>query len=785
MTGCAPRGKIGLVHPLGKRILAAIEHVNTTAIARNAPCPCGSGKRYKDCHGTVDARQREPATADSLLREAQVAIAAGDVAAALGLVARAVDLAPDRADVLRERARIEWILGDARAAATCRAAIDRAPGDVSAWNLLGEILNAADPAAAATAWRHALELEPQNPEALFHLGNRHRERGENDAAISHYERALARSPKHPGVLNNLGLALEASGQSERAESCFRGVLAAQSQHPDALANLANLLQGRKRYQEAALAYEKAIAIRRDFPVHFWISRGVTLGELGALADAEASFREAARLDPEHARVQVDIGSLCIVQEKFDEAEAPLTRALELDPGNPYATAMRLYGRMQRCIWDGLDASVAQLRAIIADDKPRAAYNAVPFPLLAMPLGPDVELEAARRWARQIAAPVAAQRLPESVPARAPGKRLRVGFVSSDFRDHPVAYLLTECCERIDRTRTETFAYSLVPENKSVFGQRVARAFEHFADLAAKPAEAIARRIRGDGIDVLFDLNGYTTHSKSEIFVLRPAPVQISWLGYLGTLGAEWYDYVLTDRVACPPELQPYFTERFLYLPDCYCPSDTRRPVGPQAPSRAACGLPETGLVFCCFNNSYKILPAVFDVWMRLLASVLGSTLWLAPGNATASTNLRREAAARGIDPARLIFAPRVSLAEHLARHVHADLLLDTAPYNAGTTANDALFMGVPVLTCAGETMAGRVAGSQLHAIGLPELVTTGLAEYGALALELAREPARLRDCRERLRANRPTYPLFDMARFARTLEDLLHAAWENRSVPRS
>ena len=784
MTGCAPRGKIDSVQLLGKRFFAASEHVNTTAIARNAPCPCGSGKRYKDCHGTVDARRREPATADSLLREAQVAIAAGRVAAAHELLGRAIDLVPDRPDLLRERARIEWTLGEAHAAVTCRAAIDRAPGNASAWNLLGEILNAADPAAAETAWRHALELEPENPEALFHLGNRHRERGESDAAISHYERALTESPGHPGVLNNLGLALEASGQSERAEGCYREVLAAQSQHADALANLANLLQRRKRYQEAALAYEKAIAVRRDFPVRFWISRGVTLGELGALADAEASFREAARLDPEQARVQVDIGSLCIVQEKFDEAEAPLTRALELDPGNPYAATMRLYGRLQRCVWDGLDASVAQLRAIIADDKPRAAYNAVPFPLLAMPLGPDVELAAARRWAGQIAAPVAAQRLTESAVARTPGKRLRVGFVSSDLRDHPVAYLLTECCERIDRTRIETFAYSLVPEDKSAFGQRVARAFEHFADVAAQPAEAIARRIRGDGIDMLFDLNGYTTHSKSEIFVLKPAPVQISWLGYLGTLGAEWYDYVLTDRFACPPELQPYFTERFLYLPDCYCPSDTRRPVGPQAPSRAACGLPETGLVFCCFNNSYKILPAVFDVWMRLLASVPGSTLWLAVGNATAGANLRREAATRGIDAARLVFAPRVSLPEHLARHVHADLYLDTAPYNAGTTANDALFMGVPVLTCAGETMAGRVAGSQLHAIGLPELVTTGLAEYEALALELAREPARLRDFRERLRANRDTRPLFGMARFARTLDDLLHGAWENRPVSR-
>jgi predicted O-linked N-acetylglucosamine transferase (SPINDLY family) len=342
----------------------------------------------------------------------------------------------------------------------------------------------------------------------------------------------------------------------------------------------------------------------------------------------------------------------------------------------------------------------------------------------------------------------------------------------------------ECWERIDRTRIETFAYSLLSADPSPVGRRIAHAFEHFLDVGAEPAAVIARRITEDGIEVLIDLNGYTTYAKSEILALKPAPVQISWLGYLGTLGAEWYDYVLTDRFAGPPALQAFFTERFLYLPDCYCPSDTKRPVA-SVPERAACGLPEQGLVFCCFNASYKILPAVFDVWMRLLGQVPGSVLWLAPGNAMAGANLGREARVRGVDPRRLVFAPRVSLPEHLARHVHADLFLDTAPYNAGTTANDALFMGVPVLTCAGDTMASRVAGSQLHAIGLPELVTTSLSEYEALALALATEPARLQAWRQRLAAHRLTHPLFDMERFTRALDDLLLSAWENHTSPRA
>jgi predicted O-linked N-acetylglucosamine transferase (SPINDLY family) len=353
----------------------------------------------------------------------------------------------------------------------------------------------------------------------------------------------------------------------------------------------------------------------------------------------------------------------------------------------------------------------------------------------------------------------------------------VGYVSSDFRTHAAASLLTEVWERHDRTRLATYAYSIGPPEHSPLRTRIVEAFDRFVDCDRASPDEVARRIAADGIDILIDLNGYTTHARSEIFALRPAPIQMSWLGYLGTLGAPWYDYVLTDRFACPPELQRHFTERFLYLPDCYCPSDTRRPVAARPSGRASCDLPEQGFVFCCFSSTYKILPATFGVWMRILERVPGSVLWLAAGPATAVANLRREAQARGIDPNRLVFAPQRGLPEHLARHLLADLFLDTAPYNAGATANDALFMGLPLITCAGETMASRVAGSQLRALGLPDLVTGSLEEYEALAVRLAREPERMREIKARVRANRDTHP-----RFTRALDDLLCAAWENRPV---
>ncbi|HEY2864318.1 MAG TPA: tetratricopeptide repeat protein, partial [Casimicrobiaceae bacterium] len=610
---------------------------------------------------------------------------------------------------------------------------------------------------AAALWDEVLAADPSEPEALFHRGNREREAGQYESAVASYRQALLRAPGHAGVLNNLGLAYEAQGRTDQAEACYREVLAASPHHPDALANLANIEFGRENFSAAAATYQRAFATRRDFPASFWTQRAIALHAVGALPDAEQSLREASRLAPDLAKIHVDIGSLCLLQSKFDEAEAAFGRVLELEPEHRYARTMQVYSRMQRCAWKGLDERFAAIRRIFERSVAHGAGDAaVPFPLLAMPLPPRLLLDAAQAWSAQFAHRARSR----PVAARRQGSRLRVGFVSADFRDHPTAHLLIDCWERVDRARIETFGYGLLPIDSSALGVRIGRALEHLAAVDEDTPSVIAQRIRDDGIDILIDLNGYTTHARPDIFALRPAPVQINWLGYLGTLGAPWYDYVLTDRFVTPEDQQAFFTERLLFLPHCLFPSDTRRSTAVPAPSRAACGLPERGFVFCCFNTPYKILPPVFDVWMRLLTHVPDSVLWLSPGYPVACANLRREAAARGVDPARLVFAPRVELAEHLARHAHADLFIDTLPYNAGTTANDALFMGVPVVSCCGETMASRIAGSQLQAIGLAELLTTSLAEYEALALRLARQPEELAALRARLNANRRTHPLF-------------------------
>jgi len=507
----------------------------------------------------------------------------------------------------------------------------------------------------------------------------------------------------------------------------------------------------------------------------WVRRGLAQQRLGDLAGAEASFREAARLAPDDARIHQNLGTVCFELQRHADADPAWLRVLELRPQSAYALSMLAFGRQHLCDWRGLPELHARINRLLESGDARTDDRVNPFSLLTMPTSAAGQLRAAERWARGIA-PASPLARPSYAPVR--GGRLRVGFVSSDFRAHPMVYLSLAYWEGIDRDRFETFAYGIRAADTGPIGQRVARAFDHFADVSDAPTTAIVERIRADRIAVLVDLNGYTQHSREQIFALRPAPVQINYLGYPGTLGADWYDFALVDRFSAPDALQAFFTERLLQLPDVSFPSNPSRvPKGPP-PSRAECGLPDGAFVFACFNNAFKILPDVFAAWMRLLGAVEASVLWLLEAGADAEANLRREAQAAGIDPARLVFAPRVSPVErHVARIAAADLVVDSFPYGAHTTANDALLAGVPLVTRSGETLVSRIAGSQLHAIGAPELVTSDPSAYEALARRLAQSPDALHRFRARITANRASFPLFDAARFTREIEEALVRAW--------
>ena len=702
--------------------------------SRNDPCPCGSGKRFKDCHGKLAPTPASPATD-------------------------------------RELARTHLARGEREAAASsARRAVERDPGDVEAWNLLGISLEAVEPDAARAAWGKAVALAPREPEAHFRIGDFERRRGDHEAAIAAYRAALATGSRHPVLLNNLGLSLQAQGRLDEAARSFDEAVKVEPTLAQGHANLGDILRLQHRFADALAAYTRALELSPRV-AQLWLNLGVCQHRSGAFDAARESFERALALDPDAPDTLVNLAASLAAETQYAEALPLLRKALQLRPADAQAQSTLLYVQQHTCDWNELEQGVERARVRLG--RPDAPVVS-PHSLFALPFTPAELLTAARHWVRrQIGAP---SPLPPAYPSLVEG-RLRIAYLGSDFRTHALANLLSEVIETHDRSRFEVFGYSFGPDDRSPARARFEHAFDRFVDIRAEVSEATAQRIRDDRIGVLFDTGGYVLNARSEIFALRPAPIQINAIGFPGTLGAPWYDYILGDAFVTPPEQQPYFAERFMLLPHCYLPGDGKRTID-AAPTRAQCGLPDAGFVFCCFNASYKILPDMFAIWMRLLAEIQGSVLWLLETNAQATANLRREARARGIASERLVFAPRVPVARHLARHAVADLFLDTFPCNAHTTANDALFAGLPLITCRGETFASRVSGSQLIAIGLPELVTESLAAYEALALDLARQPEHLARCRERIRSSRVTSPLFDAAGYTRALEGLLLDAWE-------
>jgi predicted O-linked N-acetylglucosamine transferase (SPINDLY family) len=363
-------------------------------------------------------------------------------------------------------------------------------------------------------------------------------------------------------------------------------------------------------------------------------------------------------------------------------------------------------------------------------------------------------------------------------SRRTSHKLTIGYLSADFHEHATAYLIAELIEKHDRDDFMVLGYSYGPDDGSPMRRRVRDGFDRFADVKDDSFLDTAKRIQADQVNILVDLKGYTRHARTPIAALRPAPIQVNYLGYPGTMAAPFIDYILVDDFVVPWDQQPFFDEKLVHLPGCYQVNDSRREIAARTPSKTECGLPEQGFVFCCFNNVFKITPTMFAVWIELLKAVPASVLWLLDDNPCASANLRQQAQSRGVAPQRLAFAPRVHLAEHLARHRLADLFLDTMPYNAHTTASDALWIGCPVLTLAGQTFPSRVAGSLLHALGLTELITSNIQDYEDLALRLARSSEQLEDVRRRLQANRRNSALFDGTRFARAVEGAYSTMWQ-------
>jgi predicted O-linked N-acetylglucosamine transferase (SPINDLY family) len=675
------------------------------APSRRDPCPCGSGKRYKDCHGAAAERPDTPLTA--LLQQAQAALASGRANEAVALLHRAA------------------------------------------------------------------ALEPKNPEPLFHLGNLLALRGDTTAAITAYERALEVAPAHAELRVNLGITLAQAGAIAPAERCFEAVLQREPAHVGALGNLAHSLFRRDEFAAALTLYDRLLAAMPDAGAEIWNNRGICQQRLGERGNAEQSFRRAAALAPDAAEVAANLGLLLYGAGSHEAARPALERAHALDPGRVLVTAALLDVQLQAADWRDFERRRDEIVAAVGALDVHPEHSVPPYVLLAICDDPALQLAAARRWA-----------WPETRvdPPAAPRRddRLRLGFVSSAFHDHPVPRLLVELLERLDRQRFRLHAYALGRGPDDALRRRIERAVDAFVELGHLATPEMVARIRGDGIDVLFDLTGHTAAARPDVFAARPAPLQVNYLGYAGTLGARYWDFVITDPYTTPAAEQAHFSERFCHVGACYLPSDSQRTPA-AAPPRSDYGLPDSAFVFTAPAAPYKILPPLYDLWMRLLQSVPEAVLWLRAGAAATEKNLRAEADRRGVDPRRLVFAPTEPVPRYLARYALADLFLDTYPFGSHTAVNDALFAGLPVLTLAGRSMAARASAAQLRAAGITELVAADAAEYIAIATDLARRPDRLQDLRLRLRRDGRDAALFDMAAYTRTFESALERMHATRA----
>ena len=586
------------------------------------------------------------------------------------------------------------------------------------------------------------------------------------AALASYERALALAPQHADAWLNRAHALLGLGPGRRAEA-IASLERAVDLRPRASTwlLLGQTLQQALRLPDALACCEKAVALEPR-NAEGWLQFGTVLELLGRADLALQRLETAAQLAPDSAPVLLRLASVLAATRGDAAALAPLRRAHALAPDDGQITAELLYVMLKTVAWDGLPAVLEDSRALW--DSASGGGNAMV--LLAHPHAQARDLLAANR-ANQAACNELTARAPAR-PLTAPAaRRLRLGYLSSDLRHHAVAFLMAGVLEAHDRAQFEVFAFSTYPQpDDSPERRRVLAAVEHFIDIHALGDDDAAALIAGHRIDVLVDLNGLTAHSRPGILARRPAPLQVQYLGYPGTSGLAAIDYIIGDRWVTPAEQADAFSEHIVRLPESFQANDDQRRIAPDTPTRAALGLPAQGFVFCCLNNAYKILPAQFDIWMRFLTQTPGSVLWLLGESQAARDHFRAHAQARGVAPERLVFAERRPYAEYLAQYRQADLFLDTLPFNGGTTVSDALWAGLPVLTQAGNRFAGRMAASLLDNLGLPELITQTPAEYEALGLRLASEPALLQGLRDRLAAQRCRAPLFDTRRFTRHLE---------------
>ena len=615
----------------------------------------------------------------------------------------------------------------------------------------------------------ALKLAPNFVAAHCNLARCYEEMKLFKKAVEHYETAIKIMPNDAEAHFGLGNSYAGLGRHEDAVASHSKAISLKPNYADAYCNRGLALKELERYSEALENLEKAIALKPNNPVAFRC-QGNVLKSMDQVEEATLSYEKAVTLKPDFAEVYSDMGEIFSTLRLKDKAVECYESAVKFKPDLKYIKGTLLYAKMQICDWEKFAEQVKSIDEGLRND----LSVCQPLESMAILNQHALLLKCAKEYVSPKQHETDAQFFS---PPLLKKPKLSIGYYSADFRNHPVAFLTAELFELHDRDRFQINAFSIGPKSDDDMRKRLLSSFDHFFDVRLKSSAEIVALSREQGIDIAIDLTGYTGHCRPAIFVERAAPVQVNYLGFPGTLAGGGHDYIFADNVVIPSEDAPYFTEKIVCLPDSYLPSDRSRAISDRPFLREELDLPTRGFVFCCFNASYKITPAIFDLWMNILRAVDGSVLWLRKHNDSVEGNLRREATNRGIDPDRLIFAGTLSMEEHLARHRCADLFLDTLPYGAHTTASDALWAGLPVLTLKGDTFPGRVGASLLKAIDLPDLIATSPAEYQAIAIMLGNNPEKIKDVKARLKNNRLEKPLFNSKLFARNMEKAFEAVY--------
>lgn len=639
------------------------------------------------------------------------------------------------------------------------------PDFLLAWKNMGFLLSELNRhEEAINAFSQAIKLDPNDCDTHFAKANALSEVDRRDDALSSLHCTIQLNPTHSKAHSICGLILSQQGLVDEARKSYQTALDLDPQDFQTWSNLGAALHSANKREEALIAYDKAISINPQF-AEVWSNKGITLNDLKRYEEALIAYDKAISINSQYTEAWSNKGISLNDLKRYEEALAAYDKAISINPNLDLILGTRLHIKMQIADWAGLEEGLGTLK-----DKLECGLNvAPPFPLLSLIDNPKLQQQAAQHWIKN--------RAPKNlslgpISRNLQRSKIRLGYFSADFRIHPVALLIAGVFEHHDRNHFEVFGFSYGPKTDDEIRARLKRGFDHFIEVNDQTDREVAKLAREHDIDIAVDLTGLTRFSRQGIFAHRAAPIQVNYLGYPGTSGADYFDYCIADNTLIPEDEAQYYTEKIVYLPHTYQANDDKRALSSKVFTRQECGLPQDGFIFCCFNNNYKITPSIYTIWMSILKRVEHSVLWLFQDNSAAAKNLLSEAAKQGITADRIIFAKHMPQADHLARHRLAGLFLDTLPYNAHTTASDALWAGLPIITLLGHAFPGRVAASLLKAIGLPELITQNPKEYEELAVGLAKNPEALQQITQKLLANKATKPLFNTKLFTQNLEKI-------------